>query len=109
MLLKEVHNPQRFGAPVFDGDGMINVEGKPAVPASKNAVIGIYMYNGKVFDSIKILKPSQKGRLEITDVNSFYIHEGKIGWDIIAGWWSGCGDVCIAQGCRQYSRENRSK
>ncbi len=48
MLLKEVHNPQRFGVPVFDGDSSINVEEKPAVPASKNAVIGIYKYAGNI-------------------------------------------------------------
>jgi glucose-1-phosphate thymidylyltransferase len=91
MLLKEMSDPQRFGVPVFDGSRIIRVEEKPAEPASQYAVIGIYMYDGRVFDFIKTLKPSQRGELEITDVNNFYIHEGKMEWDIIDGWWSDAG------------------
>ena len=78
-------------SPVFDGSRIIRVEEKPAVPASKYAVIGIYMYDRRVFDFIKTLKPSERGELEITDVNNFYIQEGKMEWDIIDGWWSDAG------------------
>lgn len=91
IMLKEVPDPQRFGVPVFDGNRIIRVEEKPAVPASQYAVIGIYMYDRRVFDFIKTLKPSQRGELEITDVNNFYIREGKMEWDIIDGWWSDAG------------------
>jgi glucose-1-phosphate thymidylyltransferase len=49
------------------------------------------MYDERVFDFIKTLKPSQRGELEITDVNNFYIHDGKMEWDIIDGWWSDAG------------------
>ncbi len=91
MILKEVPDPQRFGVPVFDGDRIIRVEEKPAKPASQYAVIGIYMYDRRVFDFIKTLKPSQRGELEITDVNNFYINEGKMDWDILEGWWSDAG------------------
>jgi glucose-1-phosphate thymidylyltransferase len=91
MILKEVPDPQRFGVPVFDGDRIIRVEEKPAKPASHYAVIGIYMYDRRVFDFIKTLKPSQRGELEITDVNNFYINEGKMDWDILDGWWSDAG------------------
>jgi len=91
IMLKEVSDPQRFGVPVFDGSRIIRVEEKPAVPASKYAVIGIYMYDRRVFDFIKTLKPSERGELEITDVNNFYIQEGKMEWDIIDGWWSDAG------------------
>jgi glucose-1-phosphate thymidylyltransferase len=91
IMLKEVPDPQRFGVPVFEGDRIVRVEEKPARPASQYAVIGIYMYDEKVFDFIKTLKPSQRGELEITDVNNFYIHDGKMEWDIIDGWWSDAG------------------
>lgn len=91
ILLKEVPDPQRFGVPVFEGDKIIRVEEKPAVPASNYAVIGIYMYDHKVFDFIRSLKPSQRGELEITDVNNFYIREGKMQWDVLQGWWSDAG------------------
>jgi glucose-1-phosphate thymidylyltransferase len=91
ILLKEVHDPQRFGVPVFDGDKIVRVEEKPVAPASNYAVIGIYMYDQKVFDFIKTLKPSERGELEITDVNNFYIREGKISWDVLDGWWTDAG------------------
>ena len=91
MILKEVPDPQRFGVPVFHGDRIVRVEEKPAKPASQYAVIGIYMYDRRVFDFIKTLKPSQRGELEITDVNNFYINEGKMKWDILDGWWSDAG------------------
>jgi glucose-1-phosphate thymidylyltransferase len=91
ILLKEVTDPQRFGVPVFDGKKIIRVEEKPSKPASNYAVIGIYMYDYRVFEFIKSLKPSQRGELEITDVNNFYISEGKMQWDVLEGWWSDAG------------------
>jgi glucose-1-phosphate thymidylyltransferase len=91
ILLKEVSDPQRFGVPVFEGDRIIRVEEKPVNPASSYAVIGIYMYDHRVFDFIKNLKPSQRGELEITDVNNFYIRDGKMEWDVLDGWWSDAG------------------
>jgi len=91
ILLKEVTDPQRFGVPVFDGKKIIRIDEKPAKPASNYAVIGIYMYDYRVFEFIKSLKPSQRGELEITDVNNFYINEGKMESDVLEGWWSDAG------------------
>jgi glucose-1-phosphate thymidylyltransferase len=91
ILLKEVTDPQRFGVPVFEGETIIRVEEKPAKPASNYAVIGIYMYDYRVFEFIRSLQPSERGELEITDVNNFYIREGKMQWDILNGWWSDAG------------------
>jgi len=91
ILLKEVPDPQRFGVPVFDGKKIIRVEEKPSKPASDYAVIGVYMYDYRVFEFIKSLKPSRRGELEITDVNNFYISEGKMQWDELEGWWSDAG------------------
>ncbi|HPK53850.1 MAG TPA: sugar phosphate nucleotidyltransferase [Smithellaceae bacterium] len=91
ILLKEVSDPQRFGVPVFEGGKVIRVEEKPAKPASNYAVIGIYMYDYRVFEFIRSLKPSQRGELEITDVDNFYIREGKMEWDVLDGWWTDAG------------------
>ena len=91
IILKEVSDPQRFGVPVFEGDRIVRIDEKPSHPASDYAVIGIYMYDRKVFDFIKTLKPSQRGELEITDVNNYYLEEGKFEWDILDGWWSDAG------------------
>ena len=91
ILLKEVFDPQRFGVPVFEKEKIVRIDEKPLAPASNFAVIGIYMYDHRVFDFIKALKPSERGELEITDVNNFYIREGKIAWDILDGWWTDAG------------------
>ena len=93
ILLKEVSDPQRFGVPVFEGEKIVCVEEKPANPASNYAVIGIYMYDYRVFEFIKSLKPSERGELEITDVNNFYIKEGKMQWNVLDGWWSDAGTL----------------
>jgi glucose-1-phosphate thymidylyltransferase len=86
-----VTDPQRFGVPVFEGERIVRIDEKPSHPASEYAVIGIYMYDRKVFDFIKTLKPSRRGELEITDVNNYYLEEGKLEWDILDGWWSDAG------------------
>ncbi|HET6676206.1 MAG TPA: sugar phosphate nucleotidyltransferase, partial [Nitrospiraceae bacterium] len=57
ILLKEVKDPQRFGVPVLEGNRVMSIEEKPAVPRSPYAVTGIYFYDAQVFDIIKTLKP----------------------------------------------------
>ncbi|HOF05590.1 MAG TPA: sugar phosphate nucleotidyltransferase [Syntrophales bacterium] len=91
ILLKEVPDPQRFGVPAFEGGRIVRIDEKPSSPASNYAVIGIYMYDGKVFDFIKTLKPSERGELEITDVNNFYLRQDKLTWDVLEGWWTDAG------------------
>jgi glucose-1-phosphate thymidylyltransferase len=91
ILLSEVPDPQRFGVPVIDGDQIIRIEEKPAEPKSPYAVIGVYMYDNRVFDIIQTLKPSGRGELEITDVNNAYIESGDLSWDVIEGWWTDAG------------------
>jgi glucose-1-phosphate thymidylyltransferase len=91
ILLKEVPDPQRFGVPEIQGNRIIRIDEKPAKPASEYAVTGIYMYDSGVFSIIKTLKPSQRGELEITDVNNSYISRGKMQYDILDGWWTDAG------------------
>jgi glucose-1-phosphate thymidylyltransferase len=91
ILLKEVEDPHRFGVPVIEDGRLIRVEEKPAHPATSYAVTGIYMYDSEVFEFIKTLTPSQRGELEITDVNNLYIREGTMTWSVLDGWWTDAG------------------
>ena len=91
ILLKEVPDPQRFGVPVIDGDKVVKIEEKPNAPRSLYAVVGMYMYDQYVFEIIKKLKPSERGELEITDVNNAYIERGELTWDVLKGWWTDAG------------------
>jgi glucose-1-phosphate thymidylyltransferase len=91
ILLKKVPDPQRFGVPELDGDRVLRIEEKPEQPKSEYAVIGIYMYDGRVFEIIRTLKPSGRGELEITDVNNAYIQRGEMTWHELEGWWTDAG------------------
>lgn len=91
ILLKQVHDPQRFGVPELDGKKVLRIEEKPQNPKSDYAVIGIYFFDSTVFDIIKTLKPSERGELEITDVNNHYINAGEMSWNELDGWWTDAG------------------
>ncbi len=91
ILLKEVPDPQRFGVAELKGDRIVRIEEKPKKPKSHYAVIGIYLFDQEVFNIIKTLKPSDRGELEITDVNNAYIENGLMTWDILEGWWTDAG------------------
>jgi glucose-1-phosphate thymidylyltransferase len=91
ILLKKVHDPQRFGVPELDGERVVRIEEKPKDPKSDYAVIGVYFYDSSVFDVIKKLVPSARGELEITDVNNYYIDRGEMTWNELDGWWTDAG------------------
>jgi glucose-1-phosphate thymidylyltransferase len=91
IMLKEVPDPQRFGVPELRRDQVVRIEEKPKDPKSNYAVIGIYFYDAAVFDIIKTLKPSDRGELEISDVNNLYIEKGMMTWDLLEGWWTDAG------------------
>jgi glucose-1-phosphate thymidylyltransferase len=91
VFLKEVNDAQRFGVAEIDGEKIISIEEKPKYPKSNLAVTGLYMYNSRVFDIIKTLKPSMRGELEITDVNNNYIKAGTMTFRTLDGFWSDAG------------------
>ena len=93
LLLKEVLEPQRFGVPELEGGKVIQVQEKPKIPLSRYAVTGIYMFDHRVFDIIRTLKPSHRGELEITDVSNRYIQWGEMTYDILDGWWTDAGTI----------------
>jgi glucose-1-phosphate thymidylyltransferase len=91
ILLKEVPDPHRFGVAELNGSSIKRIVEKPQDPASNLAVTGVYMYDAKVFDFIDRLSPSDRGELEITDVNNFYAQSGALRYDVIDGWWTDAG------------------
>lgn len=92
ILLKEVEHPERFGVVEFDKKGKIKkIIEKPEKAPSNFVVTGIYMYDSYVFEIIKKLKPSERGELEITDVNNRYLKKGKLTYGILDGWWTDAG------------------
>ena len=91
IMLKEVADPERFGVAYMQGEKVEKIIEKPKSPESNLAVIGIYMYDGRVWDIIKTLKPSDRGELEITDVNNWYIQDGSMTAEVLQGWWTDAG------------------
>lgn len=91
ILLKEVHDPERFGVAELSGEQVVGIVEKPLQPKTRFAVTGIYMYDPQVFSFINRLEPSQRGELEITDVNNHYIEENCMTFDFLKGWWTDAG------------------
>lgn len=91
ILLKEVPDAERFGVAELSGDRVVNIEEKPKKPKSHWAVTGFYMYDQTVFEKIDTLVPSNRGELEITDVNNAYIREGTMTFAYLDGWWTDAG------------------
>lgn len=91
IMLQKVEDPERFGVAELKGDKILSIEEKPDRPKSDFAVTGIYMYDASVFGLIKTLEPSQRGELEITDVNNHYIKKGAMRYSILDGWWTDAG------------------
>ena len=91
ILLKDVHDPERFGVAEIRNGMIVGIEEKPAQPKSSYAVTGIYMYDETVFQKVHELVPSKRGELEITDVNNRYIREGTMTFSLLEGWWTDAG------------------
>ncbi|MCU0869352.1 MAG: glucose-1-phosphate thymidylyltransferase RfbA [Burkholderiales bacterium] len=74
-----VTDPERYGVVTFDADGRAtSIEEKPAKPASRHAVTGLYFHDADVVDVARSLRPSPRGELEITDVNRWYLERGRL-------------------------------
>ena len=91
VFLKKVPDPQRYGVPVFKNRNLIKIVEKPRKSKSSYAVTGLYLYDHHVFDIIRSLKPSDRGELEITDVNNAYLEKDELKWQILKGFWTDAG------------------
>lgn len=95
VVLKEVSHPERFGVAEFDpadSSKISKITEKPANPATKMAVTGIYVYPTDIYTQIlPSLKPSARGELEITDVNNDYILAGRLRYSVLSDYWTDAG------------------
>lgn len=94
VFLKKVSDPKRFGVPKFDSTDskrIVEIIEKPIEPPSDYAVTGLYLYDNKIFDFIHQCTPSQRGELEITEANNFYIKNSLLRWAELEGYWLDAG------------------
>ncbi|MDA7852917.1 glucose-1-phosphate thymidylyltransferase RfbA [Porticoccaceae bacterium] len=79
-----VNDPERFGVVEFDSDGLaISIEEKPALPKSRYAITGLYFYDNNVVEIAKTIQPSERGELEITDINNAYMQRGDLNVSVL--------------------------
>lgn len=79
-----VKDPERFGVVEFDSNNkVLSIEEKPKNPKSNFAVTGLYIYDNKVIEYAKTLKPSSRNELEITDLNKIYLEHGKLHAEVL--------------------------
>jgi glucose-1-phosphate thymidylyltransferase len=79
-----VHDPERYGVVAFDAlQRAVSIEEKPTAPQSNYAVTGLYFYDQQVCDIAADIKPSDRGELEITDVNRRYLEQGQLNVEIM--------------------------
>ena len=89
---KKVSDPQRFGVVEFDQDNKaISIEEKPEKPKSDYAVVGLYTYDNQVVDIAQNLTPSDRGEIEITDINKEYLKRGQIKVELFDSLWEDAG------------------
>ena len=91
IFLKKVLNPNEFGVAKILNNNLIDIEEKPDNPSSDLAVVGLYLYSHNCFELIKKLKFSQRGELEISDLNNELIKTNSIQFEILDSWWIDAG------------------
>ena len=92
IFAKKVHDPERFGNVEFDKDmNVISIVEKPKVPKSDFALVGMYIFDNRVIEFAKSLTPSERGEIEITDIQNKYLEQGELSVDIIDGIWEDAG------------------
>lgn len=109
IFLKEVTDAERFGVAELRGNKVIGIEEKPKAPKSNYAVTGLYLYDNSVYSIIKTLKPSQRGELEITDVNNAFVKENKMEFAAVNGFWSDAGTFESLHRSASFVREKQLK
>ncbi|HVR40868.1 MAG TPA: glucose-1-phosphate thymidylyltransferase [Thermoanaerobaculia bacterium] len=95
ILLTKVPNPSQFGVAELDGEGrVVKLTEKPPEPKSDLALVGVYMFDEKIFEAAKSIKPSKRGELEITDAIQWLLDHGySVHPHIVKGWWKDTGKI----------------
>ncbi len=91
LLLKEVHDPERFGVAEMNNGRVVSIEEKPTKPKSNLAVTGCYVYDNRCYEYIRTMKPSARGELEISDVSRWYVELGEAHATILEKEWVDAG------------------
>ncbi|MBD3247772.1 NTP transferase domain-containing protein [Candidatus Falkowbacteria bacterium] len=105
-FVKKVPDPERFGVVKFDDKGKaVQVEEKPSKWISDHALIGLYVYDHRVVDLAKGVKPSQRGELEITDLHRWYLEKGELEVSEIKGEWIDAGTMESLHRAQIFARE----
>ncbi len=106
VFLKKVSDPQRYGVAEFDDNRqVISIEEKPKTPKSDFAVTGLYIYDNSVVQRAKALEPSERGELEITDLNNLYLKDGQLDVAFVEGRWFDTGTFESLHDAIQFARE----
>ncbi|MBA3047885.1 NTP transferase domain-containing protein [Patescibacteria group bacterium] len=106
VFAKKVHDPERFGIVEFDKKNKaISIEEKPKSPKSNYCVTGLYIYDSRVIEAAKSLKPSKRGELEITDLNNWYLEKGELEVAMVKGEWIDAGTFDSLLRAQNFAKE----
>jgi glucose-1-phosphate thymidylyltransferase len=110
IVLSKVAEPEHLrhlGVAELDGDKVVQIVEKPERPPSEYAVTGLYFYDASVFEFLPTLSPSARGELEITDVNNWFVEQGRMEYDVVEGFWGDAGESIDAYyEVNDYVRQN---
>lgn len=101
IFIKEIENPTSFGVAEIVNNKIISIEEKPKQPKSNNAVVGVYFFDGSVFNIIPNLKKSSRGELEITDVIEHYINSDNLTYGYLKSEWLDTGSFASLHAANQ--------
>jgi len=94
ILLQHVPDPQAYGVAEISGGSVVRLVEKPASPPSDLALVGVYLFTPAVFDSVRAIRPSARGELEITDAIQHMVDRGlRVEPQIVTGWWKDTGKL----------------
>jgi glucose-1-phosphate thymidylyltransferase len=94
ILLAQVDNPGEFGVAELEEGRVVGLEEKPKQPKSDYALVGVYMFNEKIFEAVDNIEPSGRGELEITDAIQYLIDQGfVVKSHVVDGWWKDTGKL----------------
>jgi len=94
ILLTAVDDPQSYGVAELDGEQIVRLVEKPEEPPSNLALVGVYLFGPPIFDAARVLEPSWRGELEITEAIQGLIEQGReVRSEVVSGWWKDTGQL----------------